>query len=101
MVENEPRDLIESVLLRPQVYTIAGTFEEAVAFLVGYVSGLAKCRPRDPVVIRWNNLELAAAERTGRSITDGISCVRTQFPSGDDALRELQRLYRECLNQDS
>jgi hypothetical protein len=37
-------DIIESVLSRPAMYTLSGTYGEVVAFLEGYFSGLAKAK---------------------------------------------------------
>ncbi|MBW3624429.1 MAG: hypothetical protein KY468_13570 [Armatimonadetes bacterium] len=43
----------ESVLLRPKMYTIGGTFEEVMAFLEGFYSGLAKADPHNLSVVEW------------------------------------------------
>lgn len=43
----------EAVLLRPKMYTLGGTFEEAIAFLEGYYSGMAKANPCAAPVAEW------------------------------------------------
>ena len=42
--KNIPDTFVGSVLFRPKMYTLDGTFEEVISFLNGYYSGLAKCR---------------------------------------------------------
>lgn len=45
---------VESVLRRSAMYTLNGRYEEVIAFLEGYISGLAQSNACVPRVMRWN-----------------------------------------------
>ncbi len=44
----------EAVLRRPRMYTMDGTYEEAVAFLDGYYTGLTRSGPVPPYALEWS-----------------------------------------------
>jgi len=59
------RNLFEAVFVRPRMYTLEGTFGEALAFVSGYVSGVSKSNPSADLVVEWNAFEDWLAQRLG------------------------------------
>lgn len=54
-----PRALFEAVFQFPAMYTLTGTYEEAVSFLEGYYSGIARSNPYAESVALWNSFRSA------------------------------------------
>lgn len=59
----QPVTFSEAVLLRPEMYTQGGTFAEAIAFLEGYYSGMAKSNPYAAPVVEWEAFQRWLSEQ--------------------------------------
>jgi hypothetical protein len=46
-------NFVRAVIHRPRMYTLDGTFEELIAFLEGYYSGVAAVDSTSPRVVAW------------------------------------------------
>lgn len=79
----------EAVLLRPKMYTLGGTFEEAVAFLEGYFSGMAKGNPSVPPVSQWSSFRDWLSGTTGASSSEVFLKFRELHESNQAALESL------------
>ena len=49
--------LTESLLRRPTMYTPKGSFAETVAFIRGYISGVARVSYSEPLILEWEIFE--------------------------------------------
>jgi len=81
--------MIEAVFVNAKMYTMTGTFEEAISFLQGYVSGIAKGNSSAPLVIEWAEFQTWLRRKIG--CPDSLyvfDCFRT---SGGDNKALLQR----------
>jgi hypothetical protein len=83
----------ESVLARPAMYTLGGTFEEVVAFLEGYYSGIARGNPYADPVQEWLAFQDWLADEVGLSQPRPLREYRTLHPSSNAALLDLARRY--------
>lgn len=54
---------LKAVFLRPKMYTLNGTYEEVIAFLVGFYSGMAKGNPNAPPIDTWITFQDWLSER--------------------------------------
>jgi hypothetical protein len=61
----------EAVFLRPSMYTMGGTFEEAIAFLEGYYSGVAKANPYAAPIAEWASFR--------RWLSEKLSCPASEI----------------------
>ncbi len=52
---NKIEAMIWSVLQRPEMYTLTGSYEEVVSFLRGYYSGIALDHRGDPDAAIWHD----------------------------------------------
>jgi hypothetical protein len=86
--------LVQSVLRRPGMYTLGGTFEEVIAFLTGYVSGIARADPSAEAVLEWAEFEEWLASKLDSSPNEVFTKMRDLAPGGDP-LRELSRYSEE------
>lgn len=50
-------EFAESVLLRPSMYTLKGSYEEAICFLEGYFSGLSHSSAHHEYADEWSALK--------------------------------------------
>lgn len=85
-------DFIESVLIRPKMYTISGTYGEVVAFLEGYYSGLAKNNPDSPEVVQWSIYRDWLSQELGQSSVVQLVVLHNKF--GDKSLEIFGDFYR-------
>ncbi len=94
----------EAVLLRPKMYTLGGTYEEAMAFLEGYFSGMAKENPYAAPVCEWVSFQRWLAEQLAVPTSDALSKLKSTYPSSQDALSGmlewLSRFRAECAERD-
>src|SRR5262245_21967046 len=70
-MSNSILGLAESVLRRPTMYTIGGTYGEACAFIEGYVSCAALASPSNQLVEEWLEFEAWLRDRIGASAAAG------------------------------
>lgn len=79
---NDPRDVsfIEAVFRRPKMYTIDGSFEEMVAFLEGYFSGLAKSQ--SPLRLNaWGEFQVWLSAKYNIPISEILKFMRDRGSS--------------------
>lgn len=86
---------VESVLIRPRMYTLTGSFTEAICFLEGYFSGLAKGHLSAPPVIEWSEFRSWLATRYRVSGSEIFEQMLKNTVSDRQRYEELLRLYRE------
>lgn len=88
--------MISSVLRRPLMYTLDGTFEEVVAFLAGYSSGsLTADRIREPSAETWQDFERFLVSRLGGGIPTSTVLREFRRRHTKGSLRELGLAYTE------
>jgi hypothetical protein len=100
--EQPSRSLIEAVCVRPRMYTIGGTLEEAGAFLQGFYSGMA-AHNQNPAALkeagRWSDFCTWAAERVEGATPGGwyqlFQALRRAYPEDVGAFVQLRTLYHE------
>jgi hypothetical protein len=80
---------VEAVLLRPRMYTLGGTFEEAVAFLEGYFSGMAKGNPSAAPVLQWASFRNWLSESMGVPSSEIFSRFRELHEDSHAALEKM------------
>ena len=85
----------EAVLHRPTMYTLGGSYEEVIAFLQGYFSGMAQHRHEIPSPARrwfafedWLRQELQVPPPSQRS-EELFGVFRAELNPGQDAIEEL------------
>jgi hypothetical protein len=94
----QPVTFSEAVLLRPEMYTPGGTFVEAIAFLEGYYSGMAKTNPYAAPVVEWedfrrwlaNQLSVDTSEVLGRF----VACYGQDQAARKNLLDRLSDFYK-------
>ena len=81
MTENDKPavSFAEAVLLRPKMYTLGGTYEEVVAFLDGYFSGMAKANPYAPPVLQWVAFQQWLAVQLSVPSSDVFSTLKNEL----------------------
>ena len=91
MTENDKPavSFAEAVLLRPKMYTLGGTYEEVVAFLDGYFSGMAKANPYVPPVLQWVAFQQWLAVQLSVPSSDVFSTLKNAHYADQDALAEM------------
>ena len=73
MADNsETISVVETILLRPKMYTLSGTFGEVVAFLEGYYSGMTQSSANAASAPDWEAFRAWLAERSGIEATGGF-----------------------------
>ena len=87
---------IEAVIRRPYIYTIKGTFEEAVVFINGMVSGIAKSSPGAPLVLEWNEFRQWLSSYLN---VDRATVFHEMSNNREDALGDLLGFYLEFSAQ--
>jgi hypothetical protein len=87
-----------AVFLRPKMYTIGGTFEEVVAFLEGYYSGMAKANPNCPPVPIWGDFVEALRLELGVD-QDTFGTLRSSSSSSEEALAKLIGYFNRLSEQ--
>lgn len=93
--------LPERVCIRPGMYTLSGTLDEAVAFLNGYYSGAAKSSSHSLVwkeINYWNEFTMWACQKLGAGHGGWYpvaAALRKQFPDDNEAFAGLARLLIE------
>jgi len=88
-------NLPEAVLLRPRMYTLGGTFEEVIAFLEGYYSGMAKGNPYAIPVLEWASFRTWLSEKMGLAPSEVFAKFRNLHADGPAALAGMQN----CLSE--
>ena len=91
----------EAVLLRPKIYTLGGTFEEVVAFLEGYVSGMAKADPYAPPVLQWASFQSWLSERLGVSSSEAFLRFREIHESNQASLEKMWEWFTQFQAQET
>lgn len=87
-------NLPEAVFSRPRMYTLGGTFEEVIAFLEGYYSGMAKGNPYAVPVLEWASFRTWLSEKMGLATSEVFARFRGLHEDGPAALEEM----RNCLS---
>lgn len=93
MTEEQFAENVEAVCRRPQMYTVSGTFGEAVSFLDGF--GLGSNLETGTHSIWTPFCRWLADSRGNPSGLVTMVEFRTWYENDETALRELSRLYRE------
>ena len=79
----------EAVLLRPAMYTLGGSYEETIAFLEGYHSGVARGAPHADPIREWEDFCEWLASRLSVPRSEVFSTLRGRHSSGVAALSAL------------
>ena len=99
MVKEHPAtNLIDSVFVRPKMYTLTGSYGEVVAFLTGFYSGLAKGQ-KDLDETPWASFCVWLARHLNVSTAEQFDVLYQQHQA--DSLNTLVHLYREYKSKDS
>ena len=88
----KPITFLEAVLINPAMYTMDGTFEEVVAFLEGYFSGVAKGNPYAPPVVEWSAFRTWLAEQLETEPSLEFQTLRANCGDSETALRKFRDL---------
>lgn len=80
------------------MYTLGGTYEETVAFLTGYYSGLAKCDLSSDAIKEWNQFSQWLARELHAGTSNVWSTLRDAHPSSSAALEALQGYATRYFN---
>ena len=88
-VQTRPASFAQAVLLRPQMYTLDGTFSQALAFLEGYYSGMAKGNPYAAPVCEWESFRVWLAEQLCVVPEEAFAAFRRRNGDGQDAADKL------------
>src|SRR5262249_16885854 len=80
-----------SVLSRPRMYTLDGSFAEVIAYIQGYFGGASKGKPDWEPAIEWALFEQWVAGQLNVPL-NGLYGAFIKL-HGEDALPELKRLY--------
>lgn len=85
-MNGNPRDVsfIEAVFRRPKMYTIDGSFEELIAFLEGYYSGMAKNQNAMPLNV-WGEFQTWLSTRHNIQSSEIFKSIRDEHC--DDRVR--------------
>ena len=98
MRENRLSDFIDAVLARPTMYTLDGSFEEVVAFLTGYFSGIALVQMNTPTVTVWRDFIVHVASTLDVCSSEALGKFRQVHESNTvDTLRKIYIEYRQTL----
>ena len=77
------RTFIETVLLRPNMYTINGTYGEVIAFLKGYISGIAKVDSNNDIVMEWYGFTKWLSDQLNVDSADVFSTFFNRYMDDD------------------
>jgi len=88
-----------AVFLRPKMYTVSGTYEEVVAFLQGYYSGMAKANPHCPPVPIWFDFVEELRLELGVDSAYTFETLRTSSSSSEEALVRLIEYFNRLSEQ--
>ena len=83
----------EAVLRRPAMYTVNGTFAEAVSFLEGYYSGMAHGNIDAPPAIEWTDFRRWLAGRLGVDSSDSFKVIYHTHYEDCERLKALADLH--------
>jgi hypothetical protein len=86
-------NMIDAVLARPTMYTMSGSYGEVIAFLEGYVSGVAKTRPYVDIVVEWSSFKEWLTIHEGVSQEQTFRLVRDRYGSEQEAIACIKQLY--------
>lgn len=86
-------DFTDAVLARPKMYTLNGSYQEVVAFLEGYYSGVAKGRIGLSVVENWSVFREWLAKRLNVLQSNELRILADLH--GNTALDALNSYYNE------
>ena len=95
MAEVQARSLsfTESVMRRPGMYTINGSFAEVLCFLEGNFSGMAKGNYEAPPVVAWSDFRHWIAEHFGAGSTEALRKIQDSYDDDCERLKALADLY--------
>ena len=85
-------NLIESVFVRPKMYSLTGSYGEVIAFLTGYYSGVAKGQP-ELKETTWTSFCIWLSKHLGVPISKEFDALYEKYH--DRAFDALIRLYFE------
>ena len=88
-----------AVIRRPRMYTLDGTFEEVVAFLEGYYSGLAKADPRTTQVSEWYAFQQWLSKKLNISPSELWPHFRQLNEDGQMPLERLAEWFGKFVEQ--
>ena len=83
----------DAVLRRPAMYTVNGTFAEAVSFLEGYYSGMAHGNIDAPPAIEWSDFRRWIASRLGVDSADSFKVIYQTHHEDCERLKALADWY--------
>ena len=93
----EVTTLSQAVLRHPNMYTLHGTFDEALAFLEGYYSGMAKGIPYAVPVIQWAEFKQWLAAQLSVDLSDMFAKFAELYEDSPTALARLNELLDQFL----
>ena len=100
IAEQPVMSLVEGVCVRPGMYTLNGTLEEAAAFLEGFYSGMASHNLSEGAVQEvtwWSEFCKWACEQLGNSQSGWYGVFRSLRSKYSDDSDAFGRLAELCL----
>lgn len=89
--------MIKSVLVRPKMYTLSGTYGEVVAFLEGYYSGIAKIKTDFDGKYEWTFFLEWLKEKIGQSNKSLAISFLDAYPK--ETLEKFNEYYFDFLTE--
>lgn len=91
----------ESVMLRPKMYTLGGSYQEVVAFLEGHISGLAKFDADLDIVREWWSFREWLEGQFGAGRTEALKILLERHETNEAALEDLLENLRKYQSERS
>lgn len=91
--------LLEAVLINPRMYTLTGTYEEAICFYKGYIGGYAHAHPGSERVSEWNDFRKWLTEQLKVDTTEVFLTFRNRYENSRSAIDALLEQFRVFLKQ--
>ncbi|MES2460101.1 MAG: hypothetical protein V4671_05925 [Armatimonadota bacterium] len=80
----EELHFVRAVIHRPRMYTLNGTFDEIIAFLEGYHSGVAAIDPSAPGVVAWQSFRGWLMRSLGANSFSVFDRFKLHYVASDD-----------------
>ena len=97
-VRSKAARFIVGVFMRPGMYTLRGTYEEAYAFIHGFVGGQTSIAPAFEAAQVWFELGECLRHRYGGEVSESFIRFGDTFGSSDEACKAMaeyvQSLFR-------
>lgn len=92
-------NLPEAVFLRPGMYTLSGTYEEVIAFLEGYYSGMAKGNPYAIPVSEWASFRTWLSKKLGLPASEVFLKFRNLYEDNSTSLEKMRACFSDFRSE--